>query len=95
MTEGTGQFTVNGRTLAEVFLSPVTRFHAFEPLRMVASLEHYNVTALVSGGGLTGSLSAYDILFYSLHLTPAFITSFVLYHIVLESQFVAAKHLLR
>lgn len=58
VSEGQGSFTVNGRTLAEVFPLSTTRFHAFEPLRLVGALSRFDVVATVTGGGHSGQAGA-------------------------------------
>jgi small subunit ribosomal protein S9 len=55
---GTGQFTVNGRTLSEYFPRPTAAMiiqHAFE---IVEKKDQYDVMVTVRGGGLSGQAEA-------------------------------------
>jgi small subunit ribosomal protein S9 len=55
---GTGQFTVNGRSLSEYFPRPTAAMiiqHAFE---VVEKKDQYDVMVTVRGGGLSGQAEA-------------------------------------
>ena len=55
---GTGQFTLNGRTLENYFPNVTHRMVALEPLRLTSTDEVYDVDANLDGGGVTGQAGA-------------------------------------
>jgi len=58
LKQGTGQFTVNGRSLSEYFPRPTAAMiiqHAFE---VVDKKDQYDVMVTVRGGGLSGQAEA-------------------------------------
>lgn len=55
---GTGQFTVNGRTLEVYFPRPVLRMLINQPFSTVNATDHFDVMCTVSGGGLSGQAGA-------------------------------------
>ncbi|HEV7655992.1 MAG TPA: 30S ribosomal protein S9 [Mycobacteriales bacterium] len=58
---GTGQFTLNGRTLEEYFPNKVHQQHIREPLVILEKNEQYDVVALLNGGGITGQAGALQL----------------------------------
>jgi small subunit ribosomal protein S9 len=58
---GTGQFTLNGRTLEEYFPNKVHQQLIREPLVMLEKNEQYDVIALLNGGGITGQAGALQL----------------------------------
>ena len=55
---GTGQFTLNGRTLEEYFPNKVHQQLIREPLVTVEKPEAFDVRANLKGGGITGQAGA-------------------------------------
>ena len=55
---GTGQFTLNGRTLEEYFPNKVHQQLIREPLVILEKGEIYDVIARLHGGGVTGQAGA-------------------------------------
>ena len=55
---GTGQFTVNGRTLENYFPDKVHQQLIKEPLVKLERVEAYDVIASVNGGGISGQAGA-------------------------------------
>ena len=55
---GSGQITVNGRSLSEYFPSETHRMVASEPLRLAPGSDAYDVDATIKGGGVTGQAGA-------------------------------------
>jgi len=55
---GTGEWKVNGRTLAEYFPRETHRIRIEEPLRTANVAGQFDVTVRVNGGGLTGQADA-------------------------------------
>ncbi|MGH2674562.1 MAG: 30S ribosomal protein S9 [Actinomycetota bacterium] len=58
VTEGTGQFDLNGRSLEEYFPSRTQRVLATAPLRAVGKEKELDVVAHLEGGGVTGQAGA-------------------------------------
>ena len=54
---GSGDFTVNGRTLDDYFPTRVHRMVAVAPLRLVGREKDYDVIATIKGGGISGHAS--------------------------------------
>ncbi|HST66504.1 MAG TPA: 30S ribosomal protein S9 [Mycobacteriales bacterium] len=61
LVPGTGQFTLNGRTLEEYFPNKVHQQLIREPLVMLEKNEQYDVIALLKGGGITGQAGALQL----------------------------------
>ena len=61
LIQGTGQFTLNGRTLEEYFPNKVHQQLIREPLVMLEKNEQYDVIALLKGGGITGQAGALQL----------------------------------
>ena len=55
---GTGEWKVNGRTLADYFPRETHRIRIEEPLRAANVAGQFDVTVRVNGGGLTGQADA-------------------------------------
>jgi len=58
LVPGSGDFTVNGRTLDEYFPTRVHRMVAQAPLRLVGREKDYDVIASIKGGGISGQAGA-------------------------------------
>ena len=61
LVPGTGQFTLNGRTLEEYFPNKVHQQLIREPLVMLEKNEQFDVIALLKGGGITGQAGALQL----------------------------------
>lgn len=55
---GTGEWTVNGRTMADYFPRPTHQIRIAEPLKVAGLETDFDVTIRVRGGGLTGQSDA-------------------------------------
>ncbi|HYH25280.1 MAG TPA: 30S ribosomal protein S9 [Blastococcus sp.] len=55
---GTGQFTLNGRTLEQYFPNKVHQQLIREPFVTLEKAEQYDVVGLLKGGGVTGQAGA-------------------------------------
>jgi len=55
---GTGTVVVNNKPLAEYFPREMDRQHLLEPLVVSDSVNKFNVTVLVKGGGIAGQAGA-------------------------------------
>jgi len=55
---GTGQFTLNGRSLEDYFASRAQRMVVTAPLRATQREKDYDVIARIHGGGTTGQAGA-------------------------------------
>jgi small subunit ribosomal protein S9 len=58
LVPGTGQFTLNGRTLEQYFPNKVHQQLIREPLVTLEKAESYDVIAILRGGGVTGQAGA-------------------------------------
>jgi small subunit ribosomal protein S9 len=58
LVPGTGQFTLNGRSLEHYFPNKVHQQLVREPLVMLEKTESYDVIARLVGGGVTGQAGA-------------------------------------
>jgi small subunit ribosomal protein S9 len=58
---GTGQFTLNGRTLEQYFPNKVHQQLIREPLVTLEKNEQYDVVGLLKGGGITGQAGALQL----------------------------------
>ena len=58
LVPGTGQFTLNGRTMDQYFPNKVHQQLIKEPLVTLEKGEQYDVIALLKGGGVTGQAGA-------------------------------------
>lgn len=55
---GTGQFTVNGRTLENYFPRPVLRMMINQPFSVINAVDQWDIMCTVTGGGLSGQAGA-------------------------------------
>ena len=55
---GTGQFTLNGRTIEEYFPNKVHQQLIREPFTILEKAEQYDVVGILHGGGVTGQAGA-------------------------------------
>jgi len=58
LSQGEGKITVNGRTLEDFFCTKNLRICVCQPLATTESLEKYDVSANVRGGGVAGQAEA-------------------------------------
>ena len=58
LLDGTGQFTLNGRSLDDFFPEPSHRLRIVEPLKLSELEGRYDVSATLEGGGITGQSDA-------------------------------------
>ena len=58
LVPGTGQFTLNGRTLEQYFPNKVHQQLIREPFVTLEKAEQYDVIAILTGGGVTGQAGA-------------------------------------
>jgi small subunit ribosomal protein S9 len=56
--QGTGEFTVNGRTIDEYFPTRVHRMAARAPLSLLGRERDFDVIATIRGGGVSGQAGA-------------------------------------
>jgi small subunit ribosomal protein S9 len=55
---GSGQITVNGRSITDYFPTETHRMIVSEPLRVTSTAEVYDVDATIDGGGISGQAGA-------------------------------------
>ncbi|MGA9276296.1 30S ribosomal protein S9 [Ilumatobacter sp.] len=55
---GTGQFTINGKTLEAYFPTDASQMVVAEPLNVTETRESYDITATIHGGGASGQAGA-------------------------------------
>jgi small subunit ribosomal protein S9 len=58
LTRGTGQFTLNGRTLTDYFPVEANQSTVREPFRVIEAEEQFDVIATIHGGGISGQAGA-------------------------------------
>ena len=58
LLDGTGQFTLNGKSLDDYFPEPSHRLRIVEPLKLAELEGRYDVSATLEGGGTTGQSDA-------------------------------------
>jgi small subunit ribosomal protein S9 len=58
LSPGTGEWQVNGRTMADYFPRPTHQIRLLEPLKVTGLEGTFDVTVRVRGGGLTGQSDA-------------------------------------
>lgn len=56
--KGTGEITVNGRELADYFPRATLQMIIRQPLKLTKTVEKFNITCRVTGGGLSGQAQA-------------------------------------
>ncbi len=58
LTNGKGEFFVNGRPFEEYIPSAATRLDVLQPLALTENEGNYDITVNVNGGGITGQAGA-------------------------------------
>ena len=58
MTPGNGKMTVNGKSIIEHFRRETLKMDIEQPLQVTETLDKFDLTVLVSGGGLSGQAGA-------------------------------------
>lgn len=58
LTNGKGEFLINGRTFEEYIPSAATRLDVLQPLTLTESEGKYDISVNVNGGGITGQAGA-------------------------------------
>lgn len=58
LSAGSGKFTVNGREKDQYFLRETDRLIVMQPFKLTNTLNKYDVTVNVRGGGVTGQAGA-------------------------------------
>jgi small subunit ribosomal protein S9 len=58
LTEGTGQVTINGRTVEQYFTEPKDRNAVYGPLELTDMRKRLDVRITIRGGGFTGQAGA-------------------------------------
>ena len=58
LKKGTGDITVNGKSIDKYFLRPVLKMIVNQPLDIIQSVGNYEIMATVKGGGLSGQAGA-------------------------------------
>jgi small subunit ribosomal protein S9 len=56
--DGTGEYSINGRTMDDYFKDPELRRRAHEPFKVVDLEGRFNINATLHGGGTTGQSDA-------------------------------------
>ncbi|MBR1883186.1 MAG: 30S ribosomal protein S9 [Muribaculaceae bacterium] len=57
-SEGSGQITINKRTLDEYFPNPILQYIVKQPLNTLEAVEKYDITVNLIGGGYKGQAEA-------------------------------------
>jgi len=55
---GTGEFSINGRTLNDYFGKKTLEMIVRQPLELTSNLSRFNIVATVKGGGISGQAGA-------------------------------------
>ena len=58
MRPGSGQFTINKRTMDEYFGNEVLKMIIKQPLSLTETVDHFDIVITVDGGGPTGQAGA-------------------------------------
>ena len=58
VTKGSGQFTLNGRTIDDYFTTEKLRAHVMQPFDVLEQSGQWDVAARIHGGGTTGQAGA-------------------------------------
>jgi small subunit ribosomal protein S9 len=58
LSPGTGQFTINGKSLEAYFPTDASQMVVAEPMNVTDTRESYDVTATIHGGGASGQAGA-------------------------------------
>lgn len=61
LKQGTGEFSINGKTLEEAYPTLALQNVLLQPLVAVESAKKYDITAYTKGGGVTGQLGAIQL----------------------------------
>jgi small subunit ribosomal protein S9 len=56
--KGTGEITVNGKDFKDYFPTEILRYKVTQALVIAKSVDKYNITATIDGGGMTGQAEA-------------------------------------
>ena len=56
--QGTGQMTINGRSLEQYFGRPTSRMIVAQPLELLDMVGKFDIYVTVSGGGISGQAGA-------------------------------------
>ena len=77
LKKGSGQITVNGKSIEKYFSRPVLQMIVNQPLEIIQSIGNYEIMATVKGGGLSGQAGALRhgiskaLTYYDIGLRPA------------------------
>ena len=58
LKKGTGQISINGKSIDKYFSRPVLQMIVNQPLEVIKATENYEIMATVKGGGLSGQAGA-------------------------------------
>ena len=58
LKKGDGKISINGKNLKNYFSRPVLQMIVNQPLEVIQSVDGYEITATVKGGGLSGQAGA-------------------------------------
>ncbi len=58
LKNGSGQITINGKSIDKYFLRPVLQMIVNQPLEVIKATKNYEIMATVKGGGLSGQAGA-------------------------------------
>jgi small subunit ribosomal protein S9 len=58
LADGSGKITVNKRELTEYFPKATSRYVVEQPLKLLESMEKFDININVKGGGMTGQAGA-------------------------------------
>ncbi len=58
LSEGKGEFTINGRNYKEYFTTEVLQYKVAQPFQLTQTLGQYDIKVNVYGGGITGQAEA-------------------------------------
>lgn len=58
LVPGSGRVVINRRAMEEYFPLPTLQARVLQPLRLTATLDKYDVIAVVRGGGISGQAGA-------------------------------------
>ena len=58
VSTGSGQFTLNGRTIEDYFTTEKLRSHVMQPFEVLEQAGQWDVAARIHGGGTTGQAGA-------------------------------------
>ena len=58
LKKGSGQISINGKSIDKYFSRPVLQMIVNQPLEIIKATENYEIMATVKGGGLSGQAGA-------------------------------------